>query len=151
MTEEILEMMEDRRKKLKKGSDAYKEMSKKIKRKCTVAKNQWLNLKCAEIEKLQNTHSSTLYKEINEMSGRKKICCSSGCLKDKNGNILMEKSDILKRWSEYIEELFEDNRVSIPQISKDMQGPCILKDEVAAAINKLKKIRLQDQTKFLLS
>ena len=42
----------------------------------------------------------------------------------------MEKCDILQRWSEYIEELFEDNRVSIPQISKDMQGPCILKDGV---------------------
>uniref|UniRef100_A0A3P8SQG9 Reverse transcriptase domain-containing protein n=1 Tax=Amphiprion percula TaxID=161767 RepID=A0A3P8SQG9_AMPPE len=51
----------------------------------------------------------------------------------------MEKEKILERWSQYIEELFEDDRKGKPSISKSIDGPKILKSEVRAAMHKMKK------------
>ena len=42
----------------------------------------------------------------------------------------MEKDEILERWSEYIEELFDDERGQKPVIRKNIEGPRILKAEV---------------------
>jgi hypothetical protein len=64
------------------------------------------------------------HKKIDEVTGKSR-CTSSGCIKSKDGTILMEKCDILNRWSEYIEELFDDNRVSKPNIKKGIEGPPI--------------------------
>ena len=50
----------------------------------------------------------------------------------------MEKGDILNRWSEYIEELFDDNRASKPNIKKNIEGPPIMKGEVRLAIKSMK-------------
>ena len=50
----------------------------------------------------------------------------------------MDKQDILNRWSEYIEELFDDNRASKPDIKKNIEGPPIMKDEVRQAIKSMK-------------
>src|SRR5437870_11073996 len=52
--------------------------------------------------------------------------------------MLMEKGKIIARWTEYIQELFEDEREAMPQIRKDMDGPEILKDEVRFAIKQMK-------------
>ena len=45
----------------------------------------------------------------------------------------MDKADILKRWSDYIEELFDDDRGDQPNITRPMQGPPILESEVENA------------------
>ena len=51
----------------------------------------------------------------------------------------MEKQDILNKWTEYKEEVFDDNRASKPIIKKNIQGPSIMKDEVRQAIKSMKK------------
>ena len=43
----------------------------------------------------------------------------------------------MNRWSEYIEELFSDKRKKL-RINKEADGPPILKEEVEAAIKKMK-------------
>ena len=50
----------------------------------------------------------------------------------------MEKRDILNRWSECIEELFDDNRTSKPNIKKNIEGSSIMKNEVKQAIKSMK-------------
>ena len=55
---------------------------------------------------------------------------------DKEGNLLME--DILKRWTEYIKELYEDEQEVI-NLELDEQGPEIMREEIRAAMNKMKK------------
>ena len=35
---------------------------------------------------------------------------TSNCIEDKNGNIIMEKQKVLERWSEYIEQLYDDEQ-----------------------------------------
>ncbi|GFS10001.1 RNA-directed DNA polymerase from mobile element jockey-like [Elysia marginata] len=78
-----------------------------------------------------------MYKNIEEITG-KKACSSTGCLKAKNGDIIIDKERILERWAEYIEELFNDNRKEYDVMKRNLAGPPILKDEVRAAIRKMK-------------
>ena len=56
----------------------------------------------------------------------------------------MKKSDILNRWSEYIGELFDDNRLPKPNINKNIEGPSIMKDEVRQAIKSMKTNKATD-------
>ena len=51
----------------------------------------------------------------------------------------MEKEAILERWTEYISELFSDERGEMPTIINDTVGPKTLKSEVQSAINKMGK------------
>ncbi|GFR67883.1 methyltransferase-like protein 23 [Elysia marginata] len=70
-----------------------------------------------------------MYKNIEEITG-KKACSSTGCLKAKNGDIIIDKERILERWVEYIEELFNDNRKEYDVMKRNFAGPPILKDEI---------------------
>jgi len=60
-----------------------------------------------------------MHQSINELVGKKKSNSSGGCDKDKDGNMIFEKDKILVRWSEYIEDLFSDNRPPPPTPSND--------------------------------
>ncbi|GFN89497.1 RNA-directed DNA polymerase from mobile element jockey-like [Plakobranchus ocellatus] len=66
-----------------------------------------------------------MHAKIKGVSGKKIKCSSPGCIKSKDGTMLMEKKEILYRWSEYVENL-----------SKEV--PTILKEEVEAAIKNIK-------------
>ena len=57
---------------------------------------------------------------------------------DKEGNLLMELEDILKRWMECIKELYEDEQEAI-NLELDEKGPEIMKEEIRAAMNMMKK------------
>ena len=78
-----------------------------------------------------------MYRNIEEIIG-KKTCSSTGCLKTREGSIIMDKEKILERWAEYIRELFEDNRKEHDVMKKNFAGPPIMKDEVREAIRKMK-------------
>ena len=136
MTEEILNLMEDRRKS-KSNIDLYKILNTQIKDKCNEAKEQWINEQCKEIENNLTVDSKYMHSKIKDIKGTKG-CTASDCVKAKDGNLLMEREDVLNRWSEYIEDLFQDDRSEKPIIKKDMDGRPILKEEVSAAIRKMK-------------
>ena len=135
MKPEILELMEDRRK-AKGDIEKYRELDRLVKKKCNMAKEEWINLQCKEIERNSLTDSKLMHKKIQELTG-KKFSAKSGCLKSGNGDILMEKEDILNRWSEYIEELYHDERGPPPQLHNE-EGQVILEDEVRNAFRKMK-------------
>ena len=138
MTEEILLMMEDRQKLNDRQGSGYRELDKQIKKKCREAKENWLNDQCAEVEdQFGNNHR--VYKRTNEISGRKSGCIGSGCIKAKEGSMLVEKDAILKRWTEYVEQLFHDVRGSMPSFPDLIEGPNILKSEVRTAIKMMRK------------
>ena len=86
------------------------------------AQEIWLNKECAEIEKYKNNESVAMYKKIKEISGHN-ICSFSGCIKSKTGNVIMEKEQVLRRWTEYIGELFHDKRGEKPKIKKYRRTP----------------------------
>ena len=108
MTEEILNLMEDRRK-AKSNIDLYKTLNTQIKDKCNEAKEQWINEQCKEIENNLTVDSKYMHSKIKDIKGTKGYTASN-CIKAKDGNLLMEREDVLNRWSEYIEDLFQDDR-----------------------------------------
>ena len=113
-------------------------LNKAVKKKCNEAKEKWINEQCQEIEQNKHLDSKYMHSKIKEVSG-KQSCTSTNCIKSKDGTVLMDKEDVLNRWSEYIGELFKDNRGERPAIKKNTDGPPILKAEVEAAIRKMKR------------
>ena len=138
MNNEILQLMKDR-KSLKNRPQAYNEKDKEIRAKCKQAKETFWNTKCEEIERLEREHKSReMHKKIKETT-ESKTYNIGGCIKDKEGNILFEEEEIEKRWMEYIEELYSDERCETPpQIDETDEGEDILLDEIKSAVKDLK-------------
>ena len=138
ITEEILAMMENRQKIRVRKSKEYRDLDRQIKTHCKEAKEKWLNDKCAEIEK-QYGKNNTVHQRINDLTNRKSCSSSSGCIKAKDGTILLEKRDIMNRWTEYIGELFDDERHAIQTFSTVTDGAKILQSEVRTAVTMMNK------------
>ncbi|GFN88795.1 endonuclease-reverse transcriptase [Plakobranchus ocellatus] len=80
-----------------------------------------------------------MHAKIKDVSGKKIKCSTPGCIKSKDGTMLMEKKEILNRWSEYVEDLFKDDKCeNPPKKKKNIEGSTILEEEVEAAIKKMK-------------
>ena len=71
----------------------YRVIGNKIKRQCRIAKETWLNRKCEEMER--NPHE--IYKNIDEMRGKRKYCSASGCIKRIDNSTMVDKDKILER------------------------------------------------------
>ncbi|GFO35666.1 endonuclease-reverse transcriptase [Plakobranchus ocellatus] len=79
-----------------------------------------------------------MHAKIKDVSGKKIKCSSPGGIKSTDGTMLMEKKEILNRWSEYVEVLLKDDWCKKPKIKKKIEGPIVLKEDVEAAIKKVK-------------
>ena len=136
MNENILEKM-NRRRLLKNKTAEYKRIDKEIREDCTRAKDRWLNEQCAEVERLETVNPRIMHNRIKEMTGRveNKRC---NTIKDKNGDIVMEKEEVKQRWKEYISELYDDEREDFEIRDEDcVYSPPILPCEVSAALKEM--------------
>ena len=137
MTDDILDLMGERQK-LRKNSERYLEMDREIKRKCNVRKEEWMNRKCQEVEQLEHTNSRVMHERIKIVTGDRRATKSS-VIKDKEGNVLMESTEVLSRWEEYIKELYgDDSRGERPLWDGEMSGPPILRSEIENAVKRMK-------------
>ena len=138
MTEEILDMMEERKRQNEKTE--YNKIDKKIKAQCKKEKDKWYNQMCEEIERLENKHDmNRMHQAVKELTDRKKeIKTNSGCVRAKDGTLLFEREKVAERWTEYIRELYDDENRGDPVELEDTGGPDILIEEVKAAIKHLK-------------
>ncbi|XP_071574655.1 uncharacterized protein [Temnothorax nylanderi] len=136
MTTEILELMTER-KVQKPNPLLYKEINRKIRRKCREAKEQWMSEKCKEIEVLQEKHDAfNVHKKVKEMTNRAQKH-QVLTLRDANNEIITGVEAKLQVWKRYVEELFDDDRPNMPpQVDKNINesGPEITKDEAVHAI-----------------
>ena len=137
MTEDILELMEERRKFKNRSEDRYKELDRLIKRMCTERKEEWLQAKCDELEHLERMDSRLLAEKIREITGKKRPARST-IIKDGDGTILTERGDVLRRWKDYIGDLYGDNDRENIVIEDADDGPQILRSEVEQAVKKMK-------------
>ena len=138
MTEEILDLMEDRKK--AKSEEEYQQRDKEIKAMCKKAKEEWYNSKCEEIEDLERRHDvKRMHEKVKDLTDRKRHIKNTGSgIKAQDGKMLIEKDCINERWVEYISDLYNDiNRPERIPI-RNMDGPEILIEEVEEAIRKLK-------------
>ena len=83
-------------------------MTRKLK-KSVRAKEKWMNDQRAELEELEKKDIQIMNSKIKKMSKHSSKPANTA-LKDNNNNIVFEKELILKRWTEYIGELFNDER-----------------------------------------
>ena len=51
-------------------------------------------------------------------------------IKDRRGNMLTDRKDVLERWKEYVEELYSDVRGDKPNYGEIDPGLRILREEV---------------------
>ena len=138
MTEEIKDLMKKRKEeKAQHGekSDRYEQINLEIVSKCREAKEVWFNSLCDEIGELERNHKSKeMHRKVKSMTGKNKKAEDSGCIKDENGNMLFEKEDVEKRWTQYIRDLYDDpDREELEDIPTG-SGPDILKEEVKFAL-----------------
>ena len=136
MTTEIVDLIDDRRiAKQCQDSEKYREKDRMIRKKCIAAKEKWFNEKCEEIEYLSQKNPQLIHEKVKNLS-KPEQCISSGCIKGKDGSIIMDKEKILNRWEEYISELYDDEERGVKtEIRKNMDEPSILQSEVEHAIN----------------
>ena len=63
----------------------------------------------------------------------------SSVIKDKEGNVLMESTEVLSRWEEYIKEVYgDDSRGERPLWDGQMSGPLILRSKIENAVKRMK-------------
>ena len=74
MTEEILSLMDERRKMKSVSIERFQELYRRIKINCREKKEEWLNRMCREIEMNKNTDSREIC-EANKRTVREKEDC----------------------------------------------------------------------------
>lgn len=135
MTDEILILMEERRKN-KSNFHKYKELKSKIK----LAKEEWIRKNCEEIEEYERKYDSfNMHKKIKEMAGMKRYR-QLNVLED-CGKLITDIEQQLEEWTRYIKNLFEDNRPELELHQIEDSGPEILESEVVYAIQQTKEGR----------
>src|SRR2546425_10804240 len=115
MNSEILHKMEERRiSKNMKAEEQYKRLKNERGKLCREAKDKYYEDKCKEIEMLDKAHSHLMYQKIKEL--RPKGNRGLQTIKSKQGNVLMEKDEVMERWAEYVEELYKDENGRVDDI-----------------------------------
>lgn len=139
ITDEILDLMVERREWKNKNLKEYRRIHKLIQKQIKVAKEKWWREKCEEIEELDAKFDSfNMHKKIKEMTGMKGKK-QPNILSD-GTKIIFETKDKLRLWEDYIKYLFEDNERSLyNEPATAESGPEILDAEVRKGINEAKE------------
>ena len=138
MTEEILNKMEERRGCKSIDPERYRILDEAIKWDCTRERESFLGQKCTELELLDGRDTRAMFEIVREITGEKRAFRGE-IVTDRGGNILTDKEDVSRRWKEYVEELFDDERGERPVMEGELGGPEILVDEVRQALKEMKR------------
>ena len=88
------------------------------------SKRSVANKQCQCIEQLDAAHKTNLmHCQIKEVTGKKHGNGTTTCVEAKDGTIIMERDKILDRWSEYIGELYDDDRCEMSVITTGSISP----------------------------
>ena len=103
-----------------------------------------MDKKCHETEAIYRFSSKQAYKRIKELK-RKIFTDSSGIIKDKDGTILFEESDIKRHWIEYVKELYDEPNRSVPPLyfKEPLNGSIILKSEIQNVLSSIRNKKAQ--------
>ena len=120
MTNRILDMMEERRINKETNPQRYEELNLEIRQACDMAKENWIDDQCKEVEELERQNKiESMHRKIKEVVGKKRLA-RGNVIKNREGLVVMEIDEVLKRWEEYVKDLFEDNRGEKPRLHMPM-------------------------------
>ena len=135
----MLDKMEEKRKNKERNPQKYEELDLEIRQECNLAKEIWINEQCDEVEDMERNHRiESMHKKIKEVIGRKRET-RGNVIRNKEGVLVMEIEDVLKRWEEYVKDLFEDDRGNKPRLHIPMNGPELLEEEIINVMKRMKK------------
>ena len=77
-----------------------------------------------------------MYERVKELIGKRRLRTEE--VTKKNGEMAMEKQEILDRWQEYIQKLFWDETPEEIELGAEITGPDIREDEVEKAMRRTK-------------
>jgi hypothetical protein len=98
MTREILSKMAERNK--AKNTPQYEILDKEKRRMCRSAKEEWLETKFKKIEELSiQNKSKEMCNEISQIPNKRPNGNRNNCIKNNQGEILLDKTEILERWA----------------------------------------------------
>ncbi|XP_049768102.1 uncharacterized protein LOC126101500 [Schistocerca cancellata] len=148
VTEEIPNLIDERRKHKnavnEAGKKEYKRLKNDIDRKCKMAKQGWLEDKCKDVEAyLARGKIDTEYRKIEETFGERRTTCMN--IKSFDGNPVLSKEGKAERWKEYIEGLYkgyvlEDNTMEMEEdVDEDEMGDMRLREEFYKALKDLSR------------
>src|SRR6267154_2178653 len=139
MKSEILQKMEERRNcKNRKEEEQYKKLKHEIQKLCREAKENYYEEKCKEIERMDKRHSHLLCQKIKEL--RPKGNRMLQAIKSKQGKVLSEKDEVMKKWAEYVEELYKDENRGQEDVSDVVNEDYVISsDEIETVIKDLPK------------
>ena len=144
MTLEILKKMEERRNQKNIDQGKYQEIHREVKRMCREAKDKYYEEICQKIQELDERHNPLMYQIIKEINPKRKSAINA--IQNQNGRIVTAKEDILSRFAEYIEKLYEEEIHDLPeleqselQIAENMNP--ISEEEIETIIKGLKNDR----------
>ena len=69
---------------------------------------EWLHKKCNELEQLERVDARLIAEKIRQVKGKRGPTRST-IIKDVNGDLLTDRDEVLKRWQEYVGELYSDD------------------------------------------
>ena len=97
---DILDMMEKRKK--AKNTQSYDAINRLVKRACKIAKENWLEEQCQEIENSEKQHlTRQMHEKIRRVTNRRKTTQTTGIM-DKHDNMCFEKEALVNVWIEYM-------------------------------------------------
>ena len=92
ITDDILNKMDERKVVKRRNEECYQQLNKEISNDCRVAKENWLNEQCREVEDLERQfRMKEMHQKSKQMTNKSKTNTNMGCIKDRNGNILFDK------------------------------------------------------------
>ena len=142
LTEEILSMMEERRK-VKNQPQMYKILNKRMKLLCKEAKLKYFEDQCYHIENSWNRNPRDSHKMIKDVTGNRRNNNYSSVIKGEEGTVLMDESKVLNRWYRYIKQLYGDDtrEKRTIEFNGELSGLPILRSEIETAKTSMKSGR----------
>lgn len=121
----------------KNDRERYRELNREIQNSSRRDKNAHFMKICAELQKYAD-HNNTkdLFTQIRRITRQFKP--RNWAIRDKDNNMINEFDQIIRIWRRYCEDLYFDDNAADIEVSEYEEEPDILKEEVHAAIKKLK-------------
>ena len=87
------------------------------------------------MEQLERVDARLMAEKIREVTGKKRPIRST-MIKNANGTVLTDRNKVLKRWQDYVGELFSDNDRGKKAIENPAIGTAILRREVEEIVER---------------
>ena len=85
--------------------ERYKEANKAVKNEVRNAKERWINEKCEIIDNNLHGNPTQAYNTVNRFTEDKKRNATT-IIEGRDGGLFTDVEDVLRRWKEYYEELY---------------------------------------------